>query len=63
MGNSRDLGIELTDGATQASPLRGNCSERVRRYGVEWQNPLCEIFFEYSRNHQLQSGAPSPDWH
>jgi len=35
MGNSRDLAIELTDGATQASPLRGNCCERARRCAVE----------------------------
>jgi hypothetical protein len=63
MGNSGDLGIELTDGSTQASPLRGNCCERARRGAVEWQNPLCAIFFEYSRNRQLQSGASSPDWY
>jgi hypothetical protein len=50
------LGIELTDGVTLASPLRGNCCERTRRGAVEWQNPLGEIFFEYSRNCQLKSG-------
>jgi hypothetical protein len=63
MGNGSDSSIKLTDGTTQASPSRGNCCERARRCAIKWQNPLREIFFEYTRDRLLQSGASSPGWH